>query len=131
MAKAKKVIGHRTLGITIIAALMIIFGLAEIATGFTHNFFGISTANTLTSTIVAVIIGGFYLVAGLLILTMRRLAAEIAIVLLIADIVGRIGLVVVGFYPINSTEQDSSIIIGTAIAAIFAAYIWLKLKLFA
>ena len=33
----------RPLGITIVAILMILFGLAEIVTGFTHNFFGVST----------------------------------------------------------------------------------------
>jgi len=29
---------NRPLGITIVAILMILFGLAEAATGFTHNF---------------------------------------------------------------------------------------------
>ena len=33
----------RPFGINIIAILMILFGFAELVTGFTHNFFGIST----------------------------------------------------------------------------------------
>ena len=33
---------HR-FGIATVAILMILFGLAEIVTGFTHNFFGVST----------------------------------------------------------------------------------------
>jgi hypothetical protein len=31
-------------GIVVAALLMVAFGMAEVATGFTHNFFGVSTA---------------------------------------------------------------------------------------
>jgi hypothetical protein len=41
----------RPLGITVVAVLMIVFGLAEVATGFTHDFLGIIiTANAALST---------------------------------------------------------------------------------
>lgn len=120
----------RPLGITVVALLMIIFGLAEVVAGFTHSFFGISTANNSLSAYAGASIGAFYAIAGLLILTMKKKAAVIAMVLLAADIIGRILLVITGFYPTNSFEQTFAIIAGTAIAASFAIYIRLKWKIF-
>jgi hypothetical protein len=116
----------RPMGITVVALLMILFGLAEVITGFTHSFFGISTSQAIIFTYSAAAIGLFYVGAGLLIMTMKRWAAALAILLLGADIVGRITLVVTGLYPLNSPEQIIGIILGTAIAAIFAIYIGSK-----
>jgi hypothetical protein len=119
---------HR--GIAIVALLMIVFGVAEVVTGFTHHFFGISTSQAAIFTFAAAAIGTFYIVAGLLILTMKKWAAAVAIVLLGADIIGRIALAATGLYPLNSFLQVFAIIAGTAIAAIFAIYIGLKWSLF-
>jgi hypothetical protein len=120
----------RPRGIIIVASLMILFGLAEVVTGFTHNFFGITTANVSAFTYSAATIGAFYIVAGLLILTMRRWAAALAIALLGADVVGRVALVVGGLYPTGSLENTPAIIIGTGIAVIFAIYIGWMWKTF-
>jgi hypothetical protein len=120
----------RPRGITIVAVLMILFGLAEVVTGFTHNFFGIITSSINIFTYSAAAIGAFYVVGGLLILTMKKWAAALAIVLLVADIVGRVSLVVTGLYPLNSLEQDIGIVVGTAIAVVFAIYIGSKWRLF-
>ena len=57
---------------------------------------------------------------------MKKWAAALAIVLLIADIIGRIALVMAGLYPVDSFEQTFAIVMGTAIAAIFAIYIGWK-----
>ena len=57
---------------------------------------------------------------------MKKWAAALAIILLGADVIGRITLVGIGLYPINSNEQVFSIIAGTAIAIIFAIYIGWK-----
>ena len=54
---------------------------------------------------------------------MKKGAAALAIVLLLVDILGRIALVVVGLYPLNSLEQIIGIVGGTAIAITFAVYI--------
>ena len=120
----------RPQGITIVALLMIIFGIAEIATGFSHNFFGISTSISTIFTFSGIALGSFYAIAGLLILSMKRWAAAMAIVLLCADIVGRISLVATNLYPLNSTENVIGIVAGTAIATIFAIYIGMKWTLF-
>jgi hypothetical protein len=116
--------GHaRPLGIAIVAVLMILFGLSEVVTGFTHNFFGLATAHRTFSNVAVAAVGTFYVVGGVLILTMRKWAAALAILLLLADIVGRVMLVVTGFYPLTSFVQTAGIIVGTLIAALFAIYV--------
>jgi hypothetical protein len=105
---------------------MIVFGLAEVVTGLTHNFFGIFTAKATASAYAGVAIGACYALAGLLVLSMRRLAAALAIVLLIADIIGRAAMVATGLYPLGSWKQIFSMTLGTSIVAAFAIYIRLK-----
>jgi len=118
------------LTLTIVALLMILFGLIEVVTAFTHSFLGITTSQAALFTYSAVAIGLFYVIAGLLIFTMKKWAAALAIILLAADIIGRITLVGIGLYPLNSLEQYIGIIAGTIIAIIFAIYIGSKWNLF-
>ena len=118
------------IGMIIVAILMIVFGLAEVVTGFTHRFFGLTTSQINLSTYLGVALGLFYCVGGILILTKKRWAAIIAIVLLCGDVLGRIAMVKLGLYPVNSFRQAFGIVAGTAIAAFFAVYIGLKLKSF-
>jgi hypothetical protein len=110
---------------------MILFGLAEVATGFTHNFIGLITSQARFATYLGVALGVFYFTAGVLILTSKRKwAAVSAIVLLCADVIGRIAMILTGLYPVNSFLQTFAIVIGTSLAAFFAVYIGLKLKFF-
>jgi hypothetical protein len=122
--RAKK--ESRPVGVTVVALLMILFGLAEMVTGFTHNFFGVTTSRATIFTYSAAAIGAFYFVSGLLILTMKKWAVVIALVLLGADVVGRVALAVTGLYPTDSFKQTFAIIAGTTIVVIFATYIGLK-----
>ncbi|MGO8951666.1 MAG: hypothetical protein ACLQUY_29230 [Ktedonobacterales bacterium] len=105
-------------------------GVAEVGTGFTHNFFGITTSSAAVLTYSSTVIGLFYIAAGLLILTMRRWAAALALVLLSADIVGRMVLVLTGLYPTNSLKNTFSIIAGTLIVALVALYVVWRWKWF-
>ena len=122
--------GNRPVGIAVIGCLMIVFGVAEIATAFTHNFFGISIARSAMSTYLGASIGALYSIAGILVLTMRRWAAALAIIALVLDVVGRIAMAAAGFYPLTSSKQIGSIIAGTAIAAAFAIYVGFKWRSF-
>jgi hypothetical protein len=61
---------------------------------------------------------------------MRKWAAWVAELCLVLVVAGRIALVVTGLYPLTSFLQDFSIIVGTAIAIIFSAYIGMKWKSF-
>jgi len=122
---------NRPTGIVIVAVLMIVFGLAEIATGFTHNFLGVlSTASVAVSTFWGMGIGALYAIGGLFLLTMKRWAAIVAEACLIFVIIGRINFVAFGYYPLNSFLQSFSIIVGTALAIFFAIYIGAKWKYF-
>jgi len=118
------------LGVTIVATLMIIFGTAEIATGFRHRFLGISTSANLNATLAGAGIGALYLVAGLLVMTMKRRAVDLVLVCLAFVIVGRCIMVFTGVFPVNSPEQTFAIVAGTSIAILFAIYIGLNRKLF-
>ncbi len=118
-------------GVTIVAALMMLFGVAEIVTAFTHRFFGVTTASVMSFTICAIAIGALYIAAGVLVLSMRRWAAVAAIVCLVLDVMGRIGLVAAGLYPLDSPKQIAAIVAGTLIAVFFAVYIASKWAIFA
>jgi hypothetical protein len=131
MTQNNSIKNSRPLGILIVAVLMILFGAAEVATGFTHNFIGqVSTTENILSTWLGVALGLFYAIGGMLILTKRKGAAIAAIVLLCGDVLGRVGMVVTGLYPVNTFKQTFAIVVGTAIALFFAIYIGLKLKYF-
>ncbi len=114
----------------VVAVLMIVFGLAEIVTGLTHSFFGIVTAQGDLTTYAGILLGAFYFISGLLVLSRKKWAAGLAIALLCADILGRVAMVLMGLYPVNSFRQTFAILAGTTIAAVFALYIGLKWKTF-
>jgi hypothetical protein len=120
----------RPLSITIAAALMIVFGFAELITSFTHNFFGLHTAAAAVATVVGVGVGAFYAAAGLVILTMKRRAARLALLLLVMVVAGRLAMVVTGLYPLTSLSQTAAMIAGTAIVAGFAIFIALQRSAF-
>lgn len=121
---------RRPFGIIVAAAFTIVAGLAEMVTGFTHDFFGITTSSVTIFTSTSVVIGLFYAAAGLLVLTMKKWAAALALVLLGADIVGRVALVLTGLYPTGSLKNTLAIIAGTIIVALVALYIGWKWKSF-
>ncbi len=56
----------------IVAVLMIVFGVAEVVTGFTHQFFGLATAQVSLATVLGVALGFFYLAGGVLLLTQKK-----------------------------------------------------------
>jgi hypothetical protein len=113
----------RKLSITIASSLMIVFGFAEIITGFTHSFFGLHTAEGAVASYVSAGIGAFYAAAGLAILTMKRRAATLALALLLMVVAGRLAMIATGLYPLSTLRQTAAMIAGTAIAAGFAVFI--------
>jgi hypothetical protein len=119
---------HRTA--IIIAWLMIALGIAEIVTAFTHDFFGIHTAQGATSTYAGAAIGAFYAAAGALVLTMKRSAAILAIVFLAIVVAGRIFLVATGLFPVPSLLQAIAMATGTLIVIGFALYLGLNGSVF-
>ncbi len=121
---------RRPAGVVVVSVLMIVFGLAEVVTGFSHNFFGLSTSSSPESTYLGASLGLLYLAAGVLTLTMRRSALYWAVAALVLNVIGRVAMVLFGFYPLTSSKQTFSIIAGTGIAAIFAVYLMLNRGLY-
>src|SRR4029453_16824197 len=117
--------GHHRL-VSIVALLMILFGLAEVVTGFSHNFLGIHIADVTSASYAGAAIGLLYATAGLLVLTRNKRAVALAVALLFVVISGRIAMVVTGLYPTDSFKQTGSIILGTSIVVAFAIYILLR-----
>jgi hypothetical protein len=121
---------HRPISIIVVAALMIIFGTAEIVTGFSHAFFGLHTIHGQAATYLGAGVGALYAAAGFLVITMRRRAALLAIVLLVFVVAGRILMVTTGLYPVNTHQQAAAIALGTAIVVAFAFFIGSKASTF-
>jgi hypothetical protein len=120
----------RPTGVLLASVLMVLFGLAEVATAFSHNFFGITTKQVLAEDYSSALIGSLYVLAGLFVLTMKKWGAYLVILFLIADILGRLGLVASGLYPLNTAENTFGIVAGTIIALIFLVYIYAKRRIF-
>ena len=109
---------------------MITFGVAEIYTGFSHSFFGITTQPTAASTYTGAALGLFYALAGGLCLVRKRWSLWAAIASLTVVVAGRIAMVVLGYFPTATAKQTFAIVAGTAIAALFTLYIWWRRKSF-
>lgn len=122
---------RRPWDLIVVAGFTILAGLAEVVTGFSHTFFGITTSGVALFTVVAAGIGLSYLASGVLMLTMKKWAATLALVLLSIDIVGRILLAVTGLYPTDTAKNTFSLIAGTVIAACVAFYVAWKRQSFA
>lgn len=121
----------RQWGLIIIGVLMILFGIAEVATGFNHNFFGVTTQENSLSTTIGASLGLLYFIAGVLCFVRRPWAMWTAVICLALDVVGRLTMVFTGLFPVDSAKQIFSIIVGTGLAALFAIYIWWKRRYFA
>jgi hypothetical protein len=104
---------------------MIVFGVTEVMTGFTHGFFGIVTLGAAIYTYTNIVGGCIYAVGALLILTMKKWAAVLAVVLvavLFSDVAGRVALVASGLHPLGLLQQSAALIVAAAIAIVFAIY---------
>lgn len=87
----------RPFDIVVVATLMIAFGVAEIATGFTHNFLRlISTTSGAIATTGAAAVGVLYAIAGALLIRMKKRGAAFALASLALVVIGRVLLVARG-----------------------------------
>lgn len=122
---------RRPWDLIVVAGFTIAAGLAEVVTGFSHKFFGITTSGIALFTVTATGIGLSYVASGVLMLTMNRWAATLALILLGIDILGRILLAATGLYPIDTAKNTMSFIAGTVIVALVALYVGWKRRCFA
>ena len=114
----------------IAALLMLFFGFAEVVMGVTHRFLVLTNASFNLATDMEVIVGLLYFISGLLVLKGKKWAAVLAITLLFVHVIGRVVMVVMGLYLVDTAVQISGIVIGTSMAVYLAGYVCLKLKSF-
>jgi hypothetical protein len=112
------------LGLWITAVFTIVAGVAEIITGFRHEFFGITTSERRLFTFSSAPDWGVLRRFWSTILLGTRAAAGAALVLLSLDFVGRFALVASGLYPLTSRRNAVGIVAGTALVVVVAAYVW-------
>jgi len=118
----------RHVGITIVAIFAIIAGLGEVVVGFTGNYLGILSKD-IRPTISTALIGAFYSLGGLSLLTMKKWGAVLGILFISAEILGRVYLVMVGIAPSKGGDAVK-IVIGGAIALAGILYVWSQWKKF-
>ena len=117
---------HRSWGILVVSVLLILFGLAEVPTPFTHHFFGTPTSRFQSATWLGTATGVAYSIAGFLLLPMRRRLATLSVLLLAGGVLARIAMMAAGVYSMNSFLQSLAMSLGTSFAAFFALFILLK-----
>src|SRR5262245_47295419 len=114
---------RRPVGIIVVSVLMGGFGIAEVVTAFRHTFFGLSTSQSVAATVAGAAVGLLYVAAGVLAFTLRRSGLIAALVCLGFDVVGRLVMVVAGYYPVTTERQLASIVAGTLVVATFGGYL--------
>jgi hypothetical protein len=119
----------RHVGIIVVAVFAIISGLTEVVVGLTGHTFGILSKDLKPDAATAVV-GAFYSLGGLSLLTMKKWGAVLGILFISAEILGRMYLVSIGTAP--STGGDAiKIVIGGVIAFGLILYVssqWKRLE---
>jgi hypothetical protein len=118
----------RHLGVTLASLFAIGCGINEIIVGFTGNFLGI-LSKPIPSSVATVVVGVFYSLAGVSLLTMKKSGALLGIVFLSAEIMGRIYLIVAGIAPSQGGDAFK-ILIGGLVALALIAYVGFQWKEF-
>src|SRR5260370_31151997 len=116
----------RPIEITAVSIFAIISGLGEVVVGFKGNYLGILSKDIRPS-IATAVIGVFYSLGGLSLLTGKKWGAALGILLISAEILGRIYLVMSGIAPSKGGDAVK-IVIGGAIALAVILYVWTQWK---
>jgi hypothetical protein len=117
--------GRRPRGLAGVAALMGLFGLAEVLTGLGVGWFArtFEVPRSPLFTAGGAAVGALYVLSGLLVLARKRWAAALALVCLGAVVAGRVVLVLTGAYPFRSVLPAASVVIGTGLVVLFGLYV--------
>jgi hypothetical protein len=103
-------------------------GLGEIVVGFTGNYFG-TLSKDIRPSISTAVIGAFYSLGGLSLLTMKKWGAALGMLLISTEILGRVYLVMAGIAPSKGGDAVK-IVIGGAIALAVILYVCSQWKQF-
>jgi uncharacterized membrane protein len=109
------------LAIALVSVYAIVSGVGEVVVGVTGNFLSILSKN-LSPSSATVLVGMFYILAGLSLLTMKKRGAVLSIVFLGAEVLGRLYLVMTGIAPSKGADA-LKIAVGGAIALAIILYV--------
>src|SRR5215813_3916286 len=109
----------RRWGIVAAGVFAIVAGLGEIIVGVTGNYLGI-LSKPLEPSAVTALVGACYSLGGAFILTSKKWGAALGMVLIAAEILGRIYLVTTGVAP---SSDAIKIAVGAAIALTLIGYV--------
>lgn len=110
------------------AIFAIIAGIGEVIVGITGNYLGI-LSKSISPSLLTAIIGSFYSLGGLSLLTRKRWGAVLGIGFISAEVLGRVYLITVGIAPSQGIDAVK-ILIGAIIAVSIIIYIILKWRYF-
>jgi len=114
------------LGILIVGGYAVLAGLGEIVVGITGNYLGIP-ATPIPPSFSTVVIGSFYSLGGLSILTVKKWGAALGVFFIGAEMPGRVYLVITGIAPAAGIDAIK-ILIGGVIACSVVVYILTESK---
>ena len=129
-------ISHRSIGaatrkrdtvLTVVAALMIGFGIAEAVASFRHSFL---TDHIPMAAYLGAGMGVSCVFGAALLFTAKKSAAVMALCLLAVVILGHVAMVVTDLYPTDSVSQLFAIVLRTSIACSFVVAVALKWETF-
>lgn len=112
----------RHIGLTVVSIYAILSGLGEIIVGLTGNYLGI-LSKSLALSFSTVVVGAFYSLGGISLLTRKKWGAMLGILFISAEILGRIYLVRTGIAPSGGADMFK-IVVGGIIALAVILYIW-------
>ncbi len=119
---------RRHLGITLVSIFAIVSGINEVVVGVRGNFLDILSKD-LPPSFATAVVGAFYSLAGLSLLTLKKWGAVLGIVFLSAEILGRIYLVMAGIAPSKGGDA-AKISTGGLIALALIIYVGFHWKTF-
>ena len=109
------------LGIIAVGIFAVVAGAGEIVVGFTGNYLSILT-HRMPPSLATALVGAFYCLGGLSILTLRKWGAALGAAFICAEIGGRAYLVATGIAPATGSDAIK-IVVGGLIALAVIAYV--------
>jgi len=110
----------RDFRVLIVGAFAAVAGIGEVVVGITGNYLGI-LSHPMAPSIATAVVGAFYSLGGLFILTLRKWGAAIGILFIVAEVLGRVYLVGTGITPAHGLD-GLKIVVGGVIALALVAY---------
>jgi hypothetical protein len=113
-----------------VAVYLIASSIFQVATESMFKPSGLGAMGLATFTLWSAVLSGLYALAGLLLLTMKKWAGAVALLLLIAVVVRNVAFVGASHFPLGSFPPTFALIVGNALVMACAVYVGTQWRLF-